>query len=113
MKVKDLMSTNVACCRRATPLKEVARMMVECDCGEIPVTDEAGNPVGVITDRDIACRAVAQGRNPLELTAGDCMTSPPLTVTPKTSVEECCEILETHQVRRLPVVDETGRCIGI
>jgi CBS domain-containing protein len=113
MKVKDVMSTNVACCRKDTLLQEVARMMVDCDCGEIPVTDDAGRPIGVITDRDITCRAVAQGRNPLELTAGDCMTSPPLIVTPEASLSECCDILEENQVRRVPVVDETGRCIGI
>ncbi len=113
MKVKDVMSTDVACCRRDTPLREVARMMVDCDCGEIPVTDEAGRPIGVITDRDITCRVVAQGRNPLELTAGDCMTSPPVTVTPQASFKECCDLLEENQIRRVPVVDEAGLCIGI
>ena len=88
-------------------------MMVDCDCGEIPVTDDAGRPIGVITDRDITCRAVAQGRNPLELTAADCMTSPPVTVTPEASLSECCDILEAKQIRRVPVVDHTGRCIGM
>jgi CBS domain-containing protein len=113
MKVKDVMSTDVACCRRETPLKEVARMMVDCDCGEIPVTDDAGRPIGVVTDRDIVCRSLAQGRNPLELTAGDCLTSPALTVGPEVSLAECCQRLEENQVRRLPVVDAAGRCIGI
>ena len=113
MKVNDVMSTNVACCVKDTPLKEVAQMMVDCDCGEVPVTDAAGRPVGVVTDRDITCRAVAKGRNPLELTAADCMTSPALTVTPDASLDECCEMLEANQIRRMPVVDATGRCVGI
>src|SRR5439155_19474525 len=107
MRVKDVMATNVACCQAQTLLTDVACMMVDCDCGEIPVTDDAGRPIGVITDRDITCRAVAQGRNPLELTAADCMTSPPVTVTPEASLSECCDILEAKQIRRVPVVDQT------
>jgi CBS domain-containing protein len=113
MKVRDIMSENVACCGSDTPLQDVAGMMVDCDCGEIPVADAGGRVVGVITDRDITCRAVAQGRNPLELTAADCMTSPVVTVYPDTSLEECCDALEGNQIRRVPVVDQGGRCIGI
>ena len=113
MKVREIMSYNVACCGSDTPLQDVAGMMVDCDCGEIPVADAGGRVVGVITDRDITCRAVAQGRNPLELTAADCMTSPVVTVHPDTSFEECCEALEGNQIRRVPVVDEAGRCVGI
>jgi CBS domain-containing protein len=113
MKVRDIMSSDVACCRTDTPLQDVAQMMVECDCGEIPVADDAGRPVGVITDRDITCRAVARGRNPLELTAADCMTRPALTVHPEASIDECCVMLEENQIRRAPVVDLEGRCVGI
>jgi CBS-domain-containing membrane protein len=96
------------------PLKDVARLMVEFDCGEIPVVDSgAKRPVGVVTDRDIACRTVAQGRNPLDLSAKDCMSAPVVTVTPDTMVEECCRTMEAHQIRRIPVVDEGGSCCGI
>jgi CBS domain-containing protein len=70
-------------------------------------------PVGVITDRDITCRSVAMGNNPLEMTAGDCMSSPCITVTPEMSVEDCCQVMEENQVRRVPVVDESGACCGI
>lgn len=89
--------------------------MVEHDCGEIPVVEskETLKPVGVITDRDITCRTVAQGKNPLAMTAGECMSSPCVTVTPETSVEDCCRMIEEHQVRRAPVVDEKGRCCGM
>ncbi len=113
MNVRDVMSKNVACCGSETPLRKVAEMMMECDCGEIPVADAGGHVIGVITDRDITCRAVAQGRNPLELTAADCMTSPAVTVQPDTSIRECCDALEQNQIRRVPVVDATGCCVGI
>jgi CBS domain-containing protein len=98
-----------------TNLQEVARLMVEHDCGESPVVQSKQNMklVGVITDRDITCRTVADGKNPLEMTAGDCMSSPCITVTPEMSVEECCQVMEENQVRRVPVVDESGACCGI
>ena len=78
MQVKDVMTANPACCTPNNALPEVARMMVDNDCGEIPVVEnqEKKIPVGVITDRDIVCRAVANDKNPLELKVKDCMTKP-------------------------------------
>jgi len=114
-KVKDVMTANPACCTSETSLQEVAHMMMENDCGEIPVVDSAQSrrPIGVITDRDIVCRAVAQGKNTLALTAGDCMTNPCLTVSPDNSLDECIKVLEESQIRRVPVVDASGGCCGI
>ena len=115
MEVKDIMTRNPACCTRDTNLQEVARLMVEHDCGGTPVLEntQTMKPVGVITDRDITCRTVAQGKNPLKMTAGDSMSSPCITVTPETSIEECCQVMEDKKVRRIPVVDENGACCGI
>lgn len=113
MQVRDIMSTSVVCCSPETSLPEVARMMVEHDCGEIPVVSASGVPMGVVTDRDITCRTVAEDKNPLDMSAGDCMTTPCVTVTPETTLEACCETLEKNRIRRVPVVDETGACCGI
>jgi CBS domain-containing protein len=113
MQVRDIMSVDAICCTPDTSLAEVAQMMVTQDCGEIPVCDEAGKPVGVVTDRDIVCRIVAKRKNPLSLRASDCMSSPVVTVTPDASVDECAELMENHQVRRLPVVGGDGTCCGI
>ena len=114
-KVKDIMTANPACCTAETALQEVAHMMLDNDCGEIPVVDSAQSrrPIGVITDRDIVCRAVAQGKNTASLTAGDCMTNPCLTVRPDDSLEDCIKVLEESQIRRVPVVDGQGICCGI
>src|SRR5688500_15966494 len=79
MRVRDIMSKNVACCSPETSLPEVARMMVDNDCGEIPVVTVSRVPIGVVTDRDITCRTVAEGKNPLLMEAGDCMTTPCVT----------------------------------
>jgi CBS domain-containing protein len=115
MTVRDVMTANPAVCMRITGLVEVARQMVACDCGEIPVVDNetAMHVIGVVTDRDIVCRTVAEGRNPADLAAGDCMTSPVVTVTPEASLDVCVNLMEERQVRRVPVVDERGRLIGI
>ena len=115
MTVATVMTTAPACCTPNTPLVDVARLMVENDCGEIPVVEDLGSRklAGVITDRDIATRVVAAGRNSAEARAMDAMTSPALSVHSDTSLQECCELMETHQIRRVPVVDESGGVVGI
>jgi CBS domain-containing protein len=115
MNVREIMTSNPACCTRDTPLSEVARTMVDRDCGQIPVVDNFSSRkvVGVITDRDIVVRAVAQGQNPVEMSAGDVMSSPVATVKPEAKIEECCRTLEDLQIRRAPVADESGQCCGI
>ena len=114
-QVKEIMTENPACCTPDTPVREVARMMVEHDCGEIPVVQDqqSRKPVGVVTDRDICCRVVAEGKDPKETTADDCMTTPCVTVSADADVDECCRVMEEKQIRRVPVVDESGRCCGI
>jgi CBS domain-containing protein len=114
-RVRDIMTEDPACSTPDTPLQEVARLMAENDCGCIPVVESEQNPrpVGVVTDRDIACRVVAEGKNPQELTAADCMSTPCVTVTEETSVDDCCAVLEENQIRRAVVVDEKGDCCGM
>ena len=106
------MTANPACCTADAGLQEVAKMMVDNDCGCIPVVKD-GEPVGTITDRDICCRTVAEGKNPLELTAADAMTPNVVSVTPDTTLDECCKVMEDHQIRRVLVVDNKGACCGI
>ena len=115
MQIKELMTADPACCTPETGLQEVAQMFVEFDCGAIPVVEdrEKLQPIGIVTDRDIAVRVVAKGQNPLQMAARDCMTSPVKTITLKDSVDDAFEMMEKHQLRRMLVVDETGRCVGI
>jgi CBS domain-containing protein len=115
MQVKDVMTADPACCAPETSLTEVAGLMVDNDCGEIPVVESKSSrkPIGVVTDRDIICRVVAKGLNPGEKTAADCMSPNVITVTPSTSLEECCRLMEDKLIRRVPVVDENGDCCGI
>lgn len=115
MNVKDIMSGSPSFCSSGTSLEKVARLLTEHDCGAIPVVEDEASPrpVGIVTDRDIVCRIVAVGDNPRFKTAGDCMSSPCITVTPETRIDVCCELMEKNKVRRLVVVDEDGFCCGI
>lgn len=113
MQVREIMSMDATCCSPSASLIEVAQMMVEQDCGEIPICDDSGKPIGVLTDRDIVCRLVAKGKEPTALTAKDCMSSPVVTVTPDTTIEDCARLMEQYQIRRLPVVAADGRCCAM
>ncbi len=113
--VSELMTKDPVCCSADDGLQSVAKMMVDNDCGCIPVVEDTSSrkPIGIVTDRDICCRAVAEGRNPLDLSARDVMTMNVVTVTPETSIEDCCNLMEQHQIRRIAVVDNSGACCGI
>jgi CBS domain-containing protein len=113
MFVKDIMSTDPVRCAPETRLREVAELMAGSDCGEIPICDAHGTPIGVVTDRDIVCRVLAKGLNPLDLSASQCMTEPVVTASLDLSVEDCARLMEQYRVRRLPVVDAGGACCGI
>jgi len=115
MKVSEIMTKNPACCAADTKLQAVAKMMVDNDCGAIPVVESDANkkPVGMITDRDITVRTVAEGKNPLDLTARDAMTSEVFTVTEDSDAEDCFNLMEEKQVRRVAVVDGSGAVCGI
>jgi CBS domain-containing protein len=110
---QDVMTANPACCSPDTSLDQVARLMVQHDCGEIPVVDTAEHVVGVVTDRDIVCRVVAEGKNPMGYAAESCMTDPVVTVPWNAPLREVLTAMEKHQVRRVPVVDATERCVGM
>ena len=113
MDVRSVMTNNPACCSRQTPLPDVAKMMLDNDCGEIPVVDDGGSPLGVVTDRDIATRIVAQSRDTNNCTAADAMSSPAQTVRLDSSIEEAINTMESAQIRRLPVIDESGKVCGM
>jgi CBS domain-containing protein len=110
---RDVMTEGPACCTPDTTLDEVARLMLRNNCGEIPVIDRWDQPIGVITDRDIVCRVVAEGRNPVGVTVESCMSQPVVTVRTDASLDDVLSAMERHQIRRVPVVNEDGSCTGI
>ncbi len=115
MKVKDVMTRNPVCAVPTTSLQSIGKMMVDFDCGAIPVvkTFESMVPIGIITDRDIVVRTVGAGIDPMYARANETMTPLLVTVTPEMDLERCVWLMEEKQVRRVPVIDESGRCCGI
>lgn len=113
MKVSDVMTKNPASVAAGAPVRDVARLMVEHDCGAIPVVDDQARPIGMITDRDITVRAVAADKDPHTLVARDVMTSPVITVRQDMDLDEMLDLMEEQQVRRVVVVDASNNAIGI
>lgn len=89
-------------------------MMLENDCPEIAVVDNVLDLklIGIINEHDIVCQALAFGKNPLEMTAVECMRKASVTVSPDTEIEDCCNTLISNRIKRLPVVNERGSCCG-
>ena len=110
MRVNDVMTQSPICCQPNDGVERVATLMREHDCGAIPVC-AANELVGIITDRDVACRAVA-GRKLLG-PVSDVMTKPVYTVRADDDVQVAIDVMEKKQVRRLPVVDSEGNVVGI
>ena len=110
---RDVMTSDPASCTPDTTLDRVAKLMRQNDCGEIPVVDASDQLIGVVTDRDIVCRVVAEGKNPVAYAAENCMSQPVVTVRADAPLDEVVSTMEKHQIRRVPVVDERGCCVGI
>jgi CBS domain-containing protein len=102
MLVKELMSPDPVSCAPDTPLRKVAQLMAENDCGAIPVCEER-HVVGIVTDRDIVTRGFLKGTDPQTLPVSDVMTRNLMTVREDDNLEHALRIMEAEQVRRLPV----------
>jgi CBS domain-containing protein len=111
MHIRDVMTLNPRTVAPTDTIQNAAQLMRDEDTGAIPVVDN-GRPVGMLTDRDIVVRGVAQGRDVNDVSAGDVITSAVVTATPDMSTREAAQLMSEHQIRRLPVV-ENQRLVGI
>lgn len=112
MRVSEIMTTEPTCCTPATTAQEAARLMTEQDCGCLPVVDTDDRLVGVVTDRDIACRCVAEGKDP-STPVGEIMTTGARCCSADDDVAEATTVMADAQVRRVPVIDGQGCCVGM
>ena len=110
MKVQDVMTPNPRTVSPEDPIQLAAQIMRDEDTGVVPVVED-GRVTGVITDRDIAIRAVAEGD--FECTVDDIVSDDVICATPEMSTAEAAELMAEHQIRRLPVVDEGENLVGI
>lgn len=112
--VREVMTPRVVAVTSVTFLPEAAQIMLQEDVGALPVVREDGTLLGIITDRDIAVRAVAEGKNTAATQVAEVYTAEDLiTVTPDTDLAEAQQIMAEHQVRRLPIVEQDNKLVGM
>jgi CBS domain-containing protein len=109
--IRDVMTPGPETIQADRPAAEAAKLMKQTDAGMIPVLDN-GNLVGTVTDRDIAIRLVAEGKDPQSTMVREIATTDPVTVEPDRDLDEALQLMAKHQVRRLPVVEQ-GRLVGV
>jgi len=113
MKVKDLMTSAVKSCSPTTDLAAAAKIMWEGDCGAVPVTDDRGKVVGIITDRDICIAAATRSRMEGEIPVQEVISKNLYTCAPGDDVRAALDTMRSRKVRRLPVVGHDGQLAGI
>ncbi|MDN5294773.1 MAG: hypothetical protein PWP01_283 [Methanosarcinales archaeon] len=111
LRVKDIMTREVVVADVGTRLPEVGRLLIEHDIGSVVVVED-DKPVGIVTDRDLARKVVANNKKPDELTLREVMTAPLITIHPDATVLEAIDNMLKEKVRKLPVVED-GRLVGI
>jgi len=112
MKVKKVMHKGATCAEPGTLVREIAKRMRDSDIGAIPVTAN-GQLVGMVTDRDITCRALGNSGDVRKMTAKDVMTKNVVCCSPDDDVEVAIEVMESKKIRRLPVIDSHKAMIGM
>jgi CBS domain-containing protein len=110
--IRDLMTKSPRSLESASTVVEAARLMRDVDAGIIPIV-EGEKLVGTVTDRDIAIRVVAEGKSPESVTVGEIASRDLVTIDPQQDLDEALRLMARHQVRRLPVVEEDGKLVGI
>lgn len=114
MKAQEIMTANPACCTPDDPVERAAQLMIENDCGCVPVIEDTRTRrlVGVVTDRDLACRCLGEGKG-ADTPVREVMSAEPSCCTPESDVQEVERIMAERQVRRVPVIDDQGCCVGM
>jgi CBS domain-containing protein len=115
MLIKDVMSKPVVTCTPWDTAKAAATLMKTHSIGAIPVVSDISDPLleGIITDRDLCIDVVTAARSSELVAVADVMSCIPVTCQPEDTLEGCMELMRNCQVRRVPVVDQRGRCVGI
>ena len=115
MKIREVMTPNPVCCLPTDTAQKVAQVMRDENVGSLPVVADTQSCklIGVITDRDICCAIVAEGLDPKNTTIEKHISSDLITCRDGENLDKCERAMQEHQIRRIPVVDSDGRCIGI
>ena len=109
--IRDVMTSNPTSCEPSTTVVDAAKVMAQEDVGPVPIV-EGGRVVGIVTDRDLVVRVLAEGRDPSSTTIGEIASADLVTVQPDSDLNEALNLMAQNQVRRLPVV-EGDQLVGI
>jgi len=114
-KCRDIMTKDPVCCLSSDTVSTAAQLMKKSDIGIVPIVLSQTNKilVGIITDRDIAVKVVSEGRDPQKVTVDQVMTRPLVVCSPDDDYQKAIHLMERHQLRRIPQVDNSGRVVGI
>ena len=114
-KCKDVMTQDPACCLPDELVIDVAQLMLDEDVGSVPVIEDEGTKklIGIVTDRDLALKVVAEGRDPKSTKVADVMTRQVVTCYADDSLQKALDAMSEHQLRRIPVVDKGEHIVGI
>ena len=112
MPIEDLAREEVVSASQTAPVPELAERMRDESVGSVLITND-GTPVGIVTDRDLATRVLAEGEDPSDLTAEDVMSSDLCAVGPDAGFYQAAEVMSENGIRRLPVCDEDDELAGI
>jgi CBS domain-containing protein len=110
--IRNVMTSDLCTINAGNSVAYAAKMMRDEDVGLAPIVED-DKLIGMLTDRDIAIRVVAEGSNPDQVTAGEVASKQVVTIAPEQDLAEALRIMSKHQVRRLPVVEEGGKLVGI
>ena len=113
MTCAEVMTPSPTACQPQHTAIEAAELMRREDCGLVPVVSETNKLIGVLTDRDIVLKVVAEGRDPRNTAVSEVMSSDLATCLPQETIETVMEQMATRQVRRIPIVDRDGSLVGI
>jgi CBS domain-containing protein len=114
-KCHEVMTKDPVCCEPGDPVTRAAEMMRSHDVGSLPVVEtiDSRRVIGIVTDRDVVTKVVASNRNVASATVNDAMTKNPAVCREDDDLERAMSLMADHQVRRMPVVDASGRLSGI
>jgi CBS domain-containing protein len=115
MKVREIMTKDPVCCVLTDTAQRVAQVLRDEDIGSVPIIEdhESCKLIGMITDRDLCCSVIADGLDPKTTTIVNLISSELVSCRDSDNLEKCEQEMQQHQIRRMPVVDGEGCCIGI
>jgi CBS domain-containing protein len=109
----EVMTRNVATVHPADTVECAARLMGECDCGALPVVNDDGRLIGMVTDRDLTVRVAGRGKDSRRTRVDECMTTESFACHANDPIKDCMQQMSRHQIRRLPVINDRYQVIGI